>query len=69
VTLDSVRPALEKEVYEKNLAKAIPAYFGELKQAANPNLLLKGPPTAKENAEGAQQIIQAAVSTTPAPMK
>ncbi|MDB5308194.1 MAG: prsA 3 [Gemmataceae bacterium] len=58
-TLDMVRTALEKDVYEKKLAKEIPAYFAEMKKLANPNLLLKGPPTAKEYEEGVLNLIQA----------
>lgn len=58
VTPDRVRPVLEKEVFEKKLAKEIPLFFNELKQQANPNLLLKGPPSQRENDLGLQQIIQ-----------
>ncbi|HUR53526.1 MAG TPA: hypothetical protein VMZ71_05325, partial [Gemmataceae bacterium] len=65
VTLDKVRADLEKEVFAKKLDKAIPAYFGELKAKANPNLLLKGPPTPRENREGVEQIIRQASGTVP----
>ena len=58
VTPEVARPGLEKEVYERKLAKEIPALFGELKKAANPNLLLKGPPTDRENADGVKHLIQ-----------
>jgi hypothetical protein len=58
VTLEVARPGLEKEVYEKKLAKEVPAFFAELKKAANPNILLKGPPTDRENADGVRHLIQ-----------
>ena len=69
VTLAQVRADLEKEVFAKKLEKAIPAHFGELKKVANPNLLLKGPPTARENREGVEQIIREASGTVPIPKK
>ena len=56
-TPEAVRPALEKEVYEKKLAKEVPAFFAELKKQANPNILLKGPPSDRENAEGVRHLI------------
>jgi hypothetical protein len=58
VTLEVARPGLEKEVYEKKLAKEVAAFFAELKKAASPNVLLKGPPTDRENAEGVKHLIQ-----------
>jgi hypothetical protein len=58
VTLEVARPGLEKETYEKKLAKEVPAFFAELRKAASPNLLLKGPPTDRENAEGVRHLIQ-----------
>lgn len=66
VTPESVRAALEKDVFERKLAKEIPAYFAGLRQAANPNLLLKGPPTARENADGVKGIIRQIGNQTPA---
>ena len=65
VTLAQVRDALEKEVFARKLDKAVPTHFGELKAKANPNLLLKGPPTPRENREGVNQIIQQAGGTVP----
>ena len=64
-TLDQVRPALEKELFEKKLAKEIPAYFGALKEQARPNVLLKGPPSAAENREGVGQLINQAGGPPP----
>jgi hypothetical protein len=50
-----VRPTLEREVYERKLAAEIPKFFNELKKVANPNLLLKGPPSSAEILEAAQR--------------
>lgn len=68
VKLEQVKDALEREVFAKKLDKAIPAHFGELKKAASPNLLLKGPPTPRENRDGVDHIIRQAGGTIP-PMK
>lgn len=57
VSFEKERPRLEQEVFKKKMARAIPAFFGELKQKAEPNILLKGPPTPKENEEGVRQLI------------
>jgi hypothetical protein len=57
VTLEVARPGLEKNVYEKKLAKEVPAFFAELKRTANPNILLKGPPTDRENADALRHVI------------
>lgn len=58
MTIDKVRSKLEKEVYEKKLNAEIPKFFNELKKQAQPNVFLKGPPTAQEFAEGTRQILQ-----------
>jgi hypothetical protein len=58
VSLEVARPGLEKEVFERKLAKEVPALFAELKRTANPNVLLKGPPTDRENAEGVKHLLQ-----------
>lgn len=61
-----LRETLEKEMFDKKLSAEIPKFFGELKKAANPNLLLKGPPSPRENREGVQQIIEASgINPTP----
>lgn len=58
VTLDEkMVAALTRELYEKRLAMEIPKYFNELKTAAAPNLLLKGPPSTAEFREGVSNII------------
>jgi len=64
-TVEQIKPSLEKELFEKKLAKAIPNHFGELKRQAAPNILLKGPPTAAENREGVNQIINSVPASRP----
>ena len=54
------RQALQKEVFDRKLSNEIPKYFTELKERAKPEVFLKGPPTAKEFAEGTEQILKAA---------
>jgi hypothetical protein len=58
VTLDQVRANLERELFDAKMNITIPKFFKQLKDAAQPNLLLKGPPTPKEFREGVQQLIQ-----------
>ena len=65
VALDQVRARLQKEVYERKLAKEIPKYFAELKEKANPNVLLKGPPTPQETEEGLRELIKQAGGLSP----
>lgn len=60
VTMDKVKAALEKEVFDRKLAAEIPKFFGKLKEQAKPEVFLKGPPTAKEFEEGTKQIMKAA---------
>ena len=60
VTMDKVKAALEKEVFDRKLAAEIPKFFGKLKEQAKPEVFLKGPPTAKEFEEGTKQLIKAA---------
>jgi hypothetical protein len=57
-TYATVRPALEREAVEKKQSAEIPKFFTELKQRANPNLLLKGPPSITDIKEAAAQEIQ-----------
>jgi hypothetical protein len=58
VTLDDkMKAALHRELYDKRLTMEIPKFFQELKAVAQPNLLLKGPPSAAEFREGVNQII------------
>ena len=65
VTLEKVRPGLEREVFELKLSKEIPNFFGELRQAANPNLLLKGPPSDREVLQENLNLIQQAGGPPP----
>jgi hypothetical protein len=65
VTPEQVKPALEKEVYEAKLRKEMPTFFAGLKAAAKPNILLKGPPTARENEAGVANIVEAAGGPPP----
>ena len=56
-SFESVRAALEKEVFDRKLAKEVPACYAELKRAAAPNIFLKGPPSDSENAEGVRHLL------------
>lgn len=60
VDLAKVRPALEKEIIDRKLGQEVAATFAALRAAANPNLILRGPPTDRENEEGVQQILNQA---------
>ncbi len=65
VTLDKVKAALEKEVFEKKLNAEIPKFFAVLKEQARPDVYLKGPPTAREFQQGTAAIMQAGGITAP----
>ena len=69
-TLDEkMQSALRTELSATRLDREIPKCFQELKAAAKPNLLLKGPPSAAEFREGVNNIINqvpAAGGVTPA---
>lgn len=52
-----VRNSLEREVYEKRQAAEIPKFFTELKKLAQPNLLLKGPPSQDEIIKAAEEEV------------
>jgi hypothetical protein len=71
VTLDQVRANLERELFDAKMNITIPKFFKQLKETAQPNLLLKGPPTQKEFREGVQQLIQTSgiMPPTPQPMQ
>lgn len=62
VTMESVKPELEKNVFELKLAQAIPTYFAKLKEAAKPNILMSGPPSLwkfeKSNRELAEDVLK-----------
>jgi len=65
VDFAAVKPALEKEVLAKKQGQEVAALFAQLRTAANPNLILRGPPSEAENAEGIRQIINQAGVTPP----
>lgn len=66
---DKMKAALYRELYDKKMTQEIPKLFSILKKAANPNPLLKGPPSAAEFREGVNHLIQASgVSPMPTPM-
>jgi len=58
ISYAKMRPVIEREAYDKKLTAEIPKFFTELKARAQPNLLLKGPPTTNELIEAARQEIQ-----------
>lgn len=62
-----LRKNLEKEMFDKKLTAEIPAFFNKCKEVAQPNLLLKGPPTPREFREGVNALIQTAGIQPPAP--
>ena len=76
---EKMQSALHAELSAKRLEQAVPLFFRELKEAAKPNLLLKGPPSAAEFREGVNHAIDQAggvprvpmgpVPAAPAPMK
>lgn len=63
ITLDRVREGLAKEVFERKLSRELGTMFGEMKQAANPNLLLRGPTSSREFEDGLRPLIQQVVGT------
>jgi hypothetical protein len=58
---EKMKAALRTELGAKKLEREIPKFFQELRSAAQPNLLLKGPPSAAEFREGVNQITQQAL--------
>ena len=65
VKLEQVKTTLEKEVFDRKLSAEIPKFFTELKKKADPQVFLKGPPTAKEFEEGTKEIMKAGGITPP----
>lgn len=67
---DKMKEALRKELFAQRLERKIPEYFKELKDAARPQVYLKGPPSTAEFREGVEQLIQqtGGVPAVPAPM-
>jgi hypothetical protein len=64
-SFEKVRPAIEREVRDKKLAAEIPKCFAELKKRAQPNILLKGPPSPAEISTGTPQGLQPAGGVPP----
>jgi len=65
VDFATVKPALEKEVLARRQTQEVAALFAQLKAAANPQLILRGPPTEQEKADDVRQILNAAGVTPP----
>ncbi len=65
VDFATVKPALEKEVLARKQTQDVAALFAQLKDAANPQLILRGPPTDQENADGVRQILNQPGFTPP----
>jgi hypothetical protein len=59
VKMETVKAALEKEVFDRKLGAEVPKFFTKLKERADPKVYLKGPPTAKEFDEGTKAIMKA----------
>ena len=59
VTMDKVKTVLEKELFDRKLSAEVPKFFAKIKEQAKPEVFLKGPPTAKEFAEGTEKIMKA----------
>jgi hypothetical protein len=57
---DKMRAALSAELFQKKLEAEIPKFFHELRKTAQPNLILKGPPSAEEFREGVRELINQA---------
>ena len=68
---DKMKAALRKELFAQRIEREIPKFFLELKTKAQPQVYLKGPPSAAEFREGVEQIINQAggVPTVPNPPK
>jgi parvulin-like peptidyl-prolyl isomerase len=65
VKLDDVKVQLSKDVFERKLAKELGVCFAEMKEAAKPTILLRGPTTYREFEEGNRQLIQQADGRQP----
>lgn len=64
---DKMKDTLRKEIFARKLELAIPLCFKELKEKAQPNVLLKGPPSEAAFREGVNQIINQAGGPPPIP--
>jgi hypothetical protein len=66
---DKLKAELHKELFARKLELAIPMCFKELKERAQPNVLLKGPTSDAAFREGVNQIVnQAGGAPMPPPM-
>jgi parvulin-like peptidyl-prolyl isomerase len=65
VKLENVRTGLEKLLFDQKLAREQGLLFGEMKHAANPNILLRGPTSSREFEEGNRQLIEQVIGTQP----
>jgi hypothetical protein len=63
IDFNKVRTGIEREVYDRKLSAEIPKFFEELKKVAQPNLLLKGPPTEKEFRDGVKEGVREVLQT------
>jgi parvulin-like peptidyl-prolyl isomerase len=61
VKLEQVKEQLTKEVYERKVSRDMGTLFAEMRQTANPDILLRGPTTSREFEEGNRQLLQQAV--------
>jgi hypothetical protein len=72
-TFEQMRPAIEREMQEKKMTSEIPKFFTELKERAQPMLLLKGPPSPAEIRDATnkeyQDLTQTGGVQPPAPKK
>lgn len=65
VSLDQVKETLTAEKYERKLSRELGLYFGELKAAANPNILLRSPTSSRDFEDLDRQLIQQVSGTKP----
>lgn len=65
---DKMKAALSAELFQKKLELEIPKFFHELRKAAQPNLILTGPPSAAEFREGVNHLVEQAGGAPVVPM-
>ncbi len=66
VSLESARPRIYKEVFDKKVQMAIPDAFKELQQQAHADLLLKDPNKPQDLTETTRQLLSDGTSRSPA---
>lgn len=64
---EKIKAELHKEIFARKLEGEIKSFFSELREAAKPQLLLKGPPSVAEFREGVGQLIEQAGGVPPVP--